>query len=76
MSSLNPVFSPRRRKSFAALLKIHAPELALIFRPCICVMAKRLRDVCTYRKANRSGTPDAASSSAIGVAASRQSAAV
>ena len=39
-------------------------------------MAKRLRDVCTYRKANRSGTPDAASSSAIGVAASRQSAAV
>jgi len=33
--------------------------LALIFRPCLCVMAKRLRDVCTCRKANRSGAPDA-----------------
>ena len=29
------------------------------------VMAKRLRAVCTCRKANRSGKPDAASSSAI-----------
>jgi hypothetical protein len=25
---------------------------ALIFRPCLCVMAKRQRDVCTCRKAN------------------------
>ena len=33
--------------------------------PTACrVMAKRLRDVCTCRKANRSGAPDAASSSA------------
>jgi len=45
--------------------------------PTACrVMAKRLRDVCTCRKANRSGKPDAASSSAIGVAASRQSTAI
>jgi len=34
-------------------LKIHAPELALIFRPCLCVMAKRLRDVCTSQDAQQ-----------------------
>jgi hypothetical protein len=28
-----------------ARLKIRTPELALIFRPCQCVMARRLRDV-------------------------------
>jgi hypothetical protein len=27
-------------------LLTRAPALALIFRPCLCVMAKRLRDVC------------------------------
>jgi hypothetical protein len=47
-------------ESFAVPLKIRA----LGFRPCLCVMAKRLRDVCTCRKANRSGALDAASSSA------------
>ena len=32
--------------SFAFPLKIRGPGLALIFRPCLCAMAKRLRDVC------------------------------
>jgi len=27
-------------------LKIRVPELPLIFRPSLCVMAKRLRDDC------------------------------
>jgi hypothetical protein len=32
---------------------------ALIFRPSLCVMAKRLRDVCALPKSECSGTPDA-----------------
>jgi len=37
---------------------------ALIFRPCLCVMAKRQRDVCALPESECSGAPDAASSSA------------
>src|ERR1035441_7753296 len=39
-------------------------DLALIFRPCLCVMAKCLRDVCALPESECSGAPDAASSSA------------
>jgi hypothetical protein len=39
-------------------------------------MTKRLRDVCTMPESECSGAPGAASSSAIGVAASQQSAAI
>jgi len=34
------------------------------FRACLCVMAKRLRDVCALPESECSGAPDAASSSA------------
>jgi len=39
--------------------------LALIFHPCLCVMAKRLRDVCALPESECPGAPDAASSSAL-----------
>src|ERR1017187_5527624 len=32
--------------SSAISLEIRAPGWALIFRPCLCVMAKRRRDIC------------------------------
>jgi hypothetical protein len=42
-----------------------ATMIGIDISPTACrVMAKRLRDVCTCRKANRSGKPDATSSSA------------
>jgi hypothetical protein len=40
-------------------------ELALIFRPSLCVMARRLRDVCGLPESECSGAPDAAPSSAL-----------
>jgi hypothetical protein len=33
-------------KTQAASIEFELPGLALIFRPCLCVMARRLRDVC------------------------------
>jgi hypothetical protein len=65
MSSINPAFSPRRMSIVHRFLENPRVGWALIFRPCLCVMAKRLRDVCTCRKANRSGALDAASSSSL-----------
>jgi hypothetical protein len=56
--------SPRRRRIVRRPHENPRVGLALLFRPCLCVMAKRLRDVCTSRKATRSGAPAAASSSA------------
>jgi hypothetical protein len=51
--------------SSAYHLKICASGLALIFRPCLCVMAKRLRDVCALPESECSGALDAAASSAL-----------
>jgi len=51
-------------RSSAVPLKIRTLGWAWIFRPCLCVMAKRLRDVCGLPESECSGAPDAASSSA------------
>jgi hypothetical protein len=55
---LTPISEPSR-ENFLTMIGID-------ISPTACrVMARRLRDVCTCRKANRSGAPDAASSSAL-----------
>jgi len=60
MSSINPAFSPRRRRIVRRPLENSRVGWALKFRPCLCVMAKRLRDVCSLPESECSGAPDAA----------------